>query len=942
MRAADQQLLSLLAPEIWRKLSSQQRSRCIWRIGERRLKLAVPRLVKLLEQGEAMQDYCLAYAIGRCGDVGAVEAMHVLQQRSKHDAVRRMALHAWLQLADTPQREQYFNNLLDSWPARLRTAWQVEDEVGVHEALKALNENGWQTLLFSNWLEQLDHVASTHPFARKILLTILRTVAIKPGVFRALRHLYKAAEFRADAEIFGILHQRFETTPGSVPHGNRWVRIERRYVRFMDEVVRADSRVAYSANTRDYLRRRSWRTLRRLAVDDTATFIKMAVGALLAMHDSDAAPFNEYAQASKHKDGRLYGPYSRWLLLNRLLHTDWHSNRLGSSWYRFTPLAENHARQEAFAEIWDQHPEALLNLLERSQCQAVHTFAARALSDNPSFCTQIGLPVLANLLHSPYLNTARFAFQLCRQHFENSQLEHQWLLLMLQSNLPEAHQYALDSISRNAMAYCADTALLLVIICSPSDLVRSQARLLCQLAQTMPQQSQALCEHLLEWLENCQNDAASSALLNTISADLLWLLDHPLQEAARHIASAPLIILLQHPVPEVQVLAGEWLSRHIAVASLISVSTLKRLLQSEHAALRTVGVKLFGSLPDHILLNQVELLLSFCLHAEPSIRQAISPSLSRLANDSSFAEALMPSLIEALFRSESGPNLHADLLQWLQGPLHATLSSINQERILKLLQAKSRGAQQLGVFLLPRLAASDFSIRQWAALANNENAEVRQTAMRAFVDQVELVKANMRDGLRIFDSVWPDCLDFACDFFSQQCSAEDWTPLLLVSLCDHLEAQVQAFGRRMLAQHFHIADITETILKLSQHPSPNMQLFVSDYLAKSVGNNAQHLQQLSPYFVTVLSQVNRGRVLKNRLLDFLRQQAQSSEAMAAVVAPIFARQVVTVAIVDKAQYIEGLQEIERLYPNLAPILNKVEVSKHPARFAATQPKTGAA
>ena len=99
-----------------------------------------------------------------------------------------------------------------------------------------------------------------------------------------------------------------------------------------------------------------------------------------------------------------------------------------------------------------------------------------------------------------------------------------------------------------------------------------------------------------------------------------------------------------------------------------------------------------------------------------------------------------------------------------------------------------------------------------------------------------------------------------------------------------------------------------------------MQLFVSTWLESASAGDIDKLRRLEPYFLTVLSQVNRGRTAKNRVQDFLARQAMLSDDIAAFVARLFARQVVTVAIGDKARYIEALRAIQARWPHLPAVL----------------------
>lgn len=912
-RAADAVILARLEPGAWKKLNQHQRNRNIWRIGMRRLRPAVPVLIDLIERGDTMQDYCIAWAIGRCADAGAAVAMQELHKRGATDAIRRVALQAWLMLAPPAQIQSHADTLIANWPAWLHAAWAGNDE----GALAALSPSDprWAPLAMQDWLEQLDQVALAYPLARRVLLAQLRQVPVQAGLFRALRHLYKAAELRADATLFGAIHHRFETTHDSAIAGGG-LYIRRRYTPYAEEAARPDSTVAYSVRTRAYLLRRSWTTLRRLALAADPDYVELALGALLAMNDSDAGEAHT-------RSGRFYDRYGHWLLFNRLLRSRgaWQASSSGQSWYQPRPIMPPTQREEPFPELWDQRPDALLLLMRQSRCEGVHEFAARALAANTAFCAQVALNDIKSLLRSPYAATARFAFNLCRERFAPGVPDADWLMLLLQSNVREAHQYVLECISQDPARYCADALLVAAVACAPDESVRRHGRLLCQCALTLPGQPAAIVLQLLDWLDNCGDLEDAEARIPAIATDLLWLLANPLRAAAEHAPYAHLLHLLTHRLSSVRVLAGEWLLLHAEPASSLPGPVLAALLQSSDAAVRAVGVKLFSTLPDNLLAAQAQLIYAFCTNADSAVRKAIAPVIERLAPvDAVFRAALLPLLLDSLFRSESAEGTHADVVAWLDGPFKHAPELAERALMVRLLSARSKGAQQFGALLLPRHSAADFTVGDWAAFGRNPVASVRQWAFDAFRADPARVRQDMEAALRIFDSRFDDSIVFAEDFFSSQCTHADWTPLLLVNLCDHLEPSVQRFGRTMITTHFDVADVTEFMFKLSQHPSPGMQMFISTWLESACAGDAAKLQRLEPYFLSVLSQVNRGRVAKARVQAFLREQAALSEDTAAIVARLFARQVVTVAIADKAQYIEGLRAIAERFPNLADVM----------------------
>lgn len=901
-------LLRQLEPGSWKALDQHHRNRLIWRLGERRVRQAVPAMVSLLEGGDAMQDYCLAWAIGRCGDCGAAVAMQELQQRGRSDAVRRIALQAWLMLADDAALRAHAAGLLADWPATLRQAWEQQDE----QLLLSLAEgnDSWRSLSRADWLEQLQQVALSQPMARRILLTHLKRLPLEAGAFRAVRHIYKAAEMACDAELFGLLQQRFDTDVHTA--SGHWIYVRRAYTKFATEGARPDSQVAYGQRTRDYLRRRGWRTLRRLGEAADPDFIPMALGVLAAMDDSQAGQTHV-------RNGRAYDDYSFWLVFNRMLRScgPWRSNRPGTGWYQPVPVQPDERRQEAFPELWDAQPQALLALLQQSRCGGVHEFAARALADNQAFCTALPLDTVRELLRSPYLATARFAFQVARRRFEGSVPPTDWLLLLLQCTLPEATQYALDCIVRDPLHYAADPLLVAAIACAPLESVRRQGRMLCQVASTLPGQAPAIVLQLLDWLDNSADLDDAPQTVAAIGADLQWLIEHPLRDAAAAAPYERLLQLLAHPLAAVRLLACQWLVLHAAPAAMLPGARLAMLLQDRDPAVRGAAVSLFGRLPDHVLVAQTELIIAFATHPDASVRRAIDVVIQRLAGgDASFRQALLEGLLDAVFRSETGEGMHRDAVEWICGPLKEEAQLADNTLLQRLLAARSKGALLLGARLLPTFRAEQFDVAAWAAFGRNPTASVRQWAFAAFRADPQRVRSQMDAALRIFDSRFDDSREFAAAFFSEACTRDDWTPLLLVNLCDHQDPAAQRFGRAMITRHFDVGDVTELLDKLSQHPSANMQLFVSAWLESACAGDLAKLQRLEPYFLNVLSQVNRGRVVKGRVQVFLRAQAELSADIGAFVARLFARQVVTVAIADKAQYIEGLRAIQQRYPEL--------------------------
>ena len=95
-----------------------------------------------------------------------------------------------------------------------------------------------------------------------------------------------------------------------------------------------------------------------------------------------------------------------------------------------------------------------------------------------------------------------------------------------------------------------------------------------------------------------------------------------------------------------------------------------------------------------------------------------------------------------------------------------------------------------------------------------------------------------------------------------------------------------------------------------------MQVFATNFLDRYAADSPDRLRELTPYFLSVLSRVNKGRVAKDRVLAFLEREGAKSEEAARTVADILARQSATCAIGDRARTIEIMARLRAVYPDI--------------------------
>jgi hypothetical protein len=235
--------------------------------------------------------------------------------------------------------------------------------------------------------------------------------------------------------------------------------------------------------------------------------------------------------------------------------------------------------------------------------------------------------------------------------------------------------------------------------------------------------------------------------------------------------------------------------------------------------------------------------------------------------------------------------------------------------ILRLIGALSPHARDAGGLLLPQLGPDDIGLDDIARLASNESRTVREGAWA--LARVSLARYRMAPVAlaKLVDSAWEDTRAFAIAFIRDEVGGDKLGADAIIAICDSIRPEVQDLGKALLLQQFREADAGKYLVRLAEHPSVNLQLLVSGLLDR-YASELSELRPLVPYFATVLSQVNRGRVAKERVLAVLRREAARSPEHAALLAPLLDRQSATIAISHKHPIIATMVDVHHLYPSV--------------------------
>lgn len=924
-----------------------QLNRLIWRAGELRIKEALPLLLKVEIGQHDMTDYCLAWALGRLKDKSTADKLIAIGEHAstnKNASLSRIQKEAVTAYMNDREKAVVHTFELRQLPDKLIRIVQEKQIENFSDTLAELiNDSENPNLIATLYL-----MSQHDTFIRKQLLKWAATSPFEGnGYFRGIRQLFKAAEFREDAEMLGLLAYRIQMADSnfeSTQYIGRYV--NGKYVRVADEIKKPDSQLAFSKATKEYLLRRCARVLRRKGALGDPSYVKMATGMLLPYKDSDQKnPFTKTYYQYIQQGGRWtsikktlrYSAFAPYIILNEILFTNssrFEPSKKRNKWLFKSDYVESNGippeREEAFPELWDQMPNGLLHLLAESECEEVHRFAVKAATTNlTKLLPLVDSDFIRLLFQKEYAVTQHFALELAKAIYDPKNPDFDLVITLLDSSLEAARKLALSWAGDNTRPFLTNTSFVVRLLFIHHEEVVEWTK---NNYPTIPNETDQAYTIIGQCLTRIMDSKADAN--ETEKAQILVAGDHLTNHFTKALSSVNLHLvndLLGHPLAEVQVFGAKILLNHETPVKDLPEDLLLGLINGESPELREVGVQLLGKLPPEELSKKEDLLLGLCLSAHAEVRQAVKPILADLGQkDKAFLDGFVKRLAPWLLRKEEHEGRDNDLLDLLTNHLKNHLSAIGKETTLNLIFSPRKTAHILGEHLLRHhTEAKDLTLRQIVKIGSNEMHAVRLWVWDFYKNNTPRIKYEAAEAVRLLDSRWDDSRDFAIGFFRNEFTDADWTPDILVSLCDSVNPMVQQFGKEMITQFFNEKDGEQYLLQLSQHPATELQQFATNYLSQFATGQTRNIHELTPYFTTVLSCINKSRVAKKRIFSFLQQEGSKSKEVAEIVAGVLARQSVTMAIGDKAKCIEIMRDLQELWTDLEVPLERVEWDDYP-------------
>ncbi|RAW00493.1 WGR domain-containing protein [Pseudochryseolinea flava] len=899
-----------------------QLSRIIWRAGDLKIKEAIPYIIQVADASDAANIYSAVWAIARCGTSDALGFLQNLQQnKALPDHVKHVVFEAILKLSNDKDKEMLLNNVLESLPRPFRSSIAKKD---VKQFKRDLHEFLFELKTASNeYLVGIYQLTRNDIALHAVFLDVLSQIKFEHNYFKYVRKIFKVSEMLQDYSTYGVIARQIDKQPATY-RVSYWMTPEQK------------QQQAFSNKTKSYLSSRIVRQLRKYGQANESSYVELASQILLAFRDDqDLTPpyytsqytYNYNPETRSHSSAEKkthFDSYSRYNAFNYILFKNSARYRQVDDHFVCVPPYEPGnaipmVREEAFPHLWNDAFDEVVELLSFSKVNWVHDFALKVWNANATFEAQIETLHIIRFLHAHATGTQQLGLSLARKKYNTSQPDTLLLMAMLDSNLEEARTQASEWITISRSTLLADTTFVTQLFKMRK--VEAHAWLRSTLATHALTQTQAevIIASVIAYLMSIEHDTEEDRRYLNQVADTVII---SLGEFIKNISLDVIRDLFKHQSSDLHTFAGKILMKHAIKPEDLPEDFLNILLASNNPNSRSLGISLLGNFPDQLLLTKKDILVSFCLSPLADVRNAVKPIIMRLTKAyPDFGKALVELFVPAFLIKESYEGAHDDLLSLLSHELESSLHIIPKEKTLVLLNSRYRTSQVIGSILLKKtITTDDLSVMELVKLGNNPIQDVRNFTWSAFQRNPEKIKAAKAEAIRITDTDWDDTRIFAFDFFRNTFTVSDWDTELLISLCDSTREDVQDFAREMITKFFAANQGAEYLLKLSQHPSSKVQLFATAYLDEYASGKLEVMTSLKLYFITLLSQVNKGKVAKARVMDFLRKESLKSEDVAHLAAEIFTRVSVSIAITERAECIAALRDIKKKFPAVQTLM----------------------
>lgn len=574
-----------------------------------------------------------------------------------------------------------------------------------------------------------------------------------------------------------------------------------------------------------------------------------------------------------------------------------------------------------YPELWDAMPHAYIQLLMQAKMNIIHKFAYDNLkqrSDFQQLIMKLDADSIVTLLTSEYVIPSEFGYDALMQKESELTENPDVIIRILDSQSPRAVEWAKRQIEIRKDFYFNDINFANAFILNSNENINEWvSELLKQITFTEDRLQVLLGKAVVDMIQREDTDE-NNRTVQIVASRILLIADGKLQ----HISWSIIEQLLLSPLKANLLLASYITQQKTNEYTIESIpfSLIQLYLQSNIDEVRKNGADLLYMFPASYFVTNINKLFDIIANNPyQDIVENVLPIVERIVHQvPSTVHDVIQRIVYILIRKETFEGAHKLIISFVRTSLKQHWNSgLSTNNILKILFSQYRDSQLFGFESLTGYGnIESLTMSQIVALASHDLLMVRQWSWNYYKNNVERIKYEKDKSLTILDSRWDDTREFAFHYFKNQFGEQDWNPETLISITDSIRPDVENFGRELITKYFNDENGLEYLTRLSQHPSMNIQVLVTNYLTKYASGRADVIADLDHYFRSVLTRVNKARVAKNRVFKFLENEALSNIDMASVILPIIDDISAQSTIQDKSTCIYILARIKNSYPHL--------------------------
>ncbi|WP_299675283.1 WGR domain-containing protein [uncultured Tenacibaculum sp.] len=759
---------------------------------------------------------------------------------------------------------------------------------------------------------------------REQLYSIVEQLPLKVNIFKSIRYMYRTSVITEDAMFFGLLSKRMAVSNAGYTSdyfyvGNQWVSAQ-------EEKQKKNPGVAFSGKTKQYFIKNSYKKIYNLSIAKKESYVKFATGMLCALNDDNDRVservdynYNYNSETRRYETVKSFYPaYSNYLGLMYVLYGN--SNRFSDQHQIFFSEEEKNtaSREEIFPELWNDKPEEVLYILANAKSTIAINFALRIINDNPNFLNSISNENLLKLLQHSQEEVLNLITSFLEEKYKEDKPENVILINLLKSKNNKAITLALGWLQKFETTYLSDVTFIVELL--HTDEVRVINYLSELFIETVKYENKIAL--------------ASLSALFAIPSNFSYLFLNQINEL---IGNTKFGTLIENITKEkiIELASSSSISNKLFAINLakhanVSVyelfkDTYSEYIISDDSALRKVGVEILAHFPDVFLLENKQHLVMYCFSEYEEIRKAIQPSIHKLVKlDGVFKKSLLNQLLLQISEAEVYEGIHQNSYELLIDIYGEDLKELSKKQLIELVLSKYEFAQKLGTPLFQkRVSLSTLEMNEVIRLSDSDVIAVRKLMYEYFEKNIPRINYELETSLKIFNSNWEDVVVWACDYFDKHIDTKNWTVDMLVYVCDHVKERVQSFGRSLITKHFSEEKGLPLLLKLQEHPTKEMQFFVTNYLKEYATDNVPVILKLESYFKTTLFYINTNRSTKTRVYSFLEQESKKYKEVALMSIRILTSVLGSKTITDRDYILDILLMITETYNDIeVPLIIK--------------------